>query len=123
MTTALNTLLQRTTIDDHEEVLEACNAHLKQSKNDLQAQHVKAVALLQLSRFNDAVRLFDDGGDRLKDQAQFEYAYALYKAGQLEKADDVAAKLQSRGVKHLQAQVVHNLSPSNVYICSLNIVV
>ena len=116
MTTALSTLLQRTTIDDHEEVLKACNAQLKQSKNDLQVQHVKAVALLQLSRFDDAVRLFDDAGDRLKSQAQLEYAYALYKAGQLEKADDVAEKLQSRGAKHLQAQLVHGESPRSLVV-------
>ena len=106
MSSTLSFLLRRSTIEDHEEVIKACNAALKESKNDVQAQHVKAVALLQLNRFDDAVRLFEECGEKLKNEAQLEYAYALYKVGELEKAEQKAAALESRGAKHLQAQAV-----------------
>ena len=55
MSAALTALLRQSSIEDHEEVIKACNAVLKDSKSDSTAQHVKAVALLQLNRFDDAV--------------------------------------------------------------------
>ena len=66
---SLSTLLRQTTIDDHEEVLKAANAALKKTKSDLEAQHVKAVALLNLERYDDVLKVFEDGGDKLKERA------------------------------------------------------
>lgn len=104
---SLAALLQRATIDDHEEVVKSCNAALKKSKNDIHAQHVKAVALLKLDRFEDCLRVIEEGGDALKKRASLEYAYALYKTGKLSEALDVAARLcTGRGAKHLEAQAV-----------------
>ena len=104
---SLRTLLQKTTIDDHDEVLKACNEALKKSKTDSQAQHSKVVALIKLDRYDDALRVFEDAGDALKEKAAVEYAYALYKCGRLREAAEVAAKSAGgRGAKHVEAQAV-----------------
>lgn len=104
-TQSLSSLLQRTSIDDHEEVLRSSNAALAKSKSDIQAQHVKIVALLKLDRYEDALRVFEEGGDTLKKRAALEYAYTLYKTGNLDEAIDVASQIANdRGARHLEAQ-------------------
>ncbi|KAJ5485293.1 hypothetical protein N7539_005281 [Penicillium diatomitis] len=103
---SLSSLLERATIEDHEEVLKSCNEALKKSKNDQTAQHIKAIALLKLDRFDDALRVFEGAGDALKTTASVEYAYTLYKCGKLEKAlDIVTSSGAGRGAQHLEAQV------------------
>ena len=103
----LSALLQRTSIDDHEEVLNTCNASLKQSKGDLELQHVKFVALLKLDRYDDALRVLEEGGDRLKSKVPIERAYALYKVGNLEEARTLAGRISGqRGARHVEAQAV-----------------
>lgn len=103
----LSALLQRTSIDDHEEVLKVCNAALKQSKGDLELQHIKFVALLKLDRYDDALRVLDESGDRLKQRVPTERAYALYKVGDFEEAKDVAKSVsEQRGARHVEAQAV-----------------
>ena len=106
MTPELRALLARDQETDPEEVLKLCNAGLKVSKNDADILRTKAVALLKLDRFDDAVRIFEDSGRDLKVQAVLEHAYALYKSGQLEKARMTAQGLESRAAKHLVAQAV-----------------
>ena len=106
MASSISAVLKRSTIDDHDEVLKACNAALKQSKGDLEAQHVKVVSLLKLERYGDALRVFEDAGDRLKSKGQLAYAYALYKVGDLEQAEEVAGAVKARGARHLEAQAV-----------------
>ena len=102
---SLRALLQRTTLDDHEEVLQACNTILKKSKTDTEAQHIRAVALLKLDRYEDALRQFDDAGGALKAKAPFEHAYTLYKVGKLEEAAQVAASVSGqRAARHVEAQ-------------------
>ncbi len=104
---ALSKLLQRSTLDDHEELLRACNAALKKSKTDTSTQHIKAVALLKLDRYDDAARLFEEAGDGLKARAKLEYAYTLYKIGMLHEAAEVASNTEEhRAAKHVQAQSV-----------------
>jgi signal recognition particle subunit SRP72 len=106
-TQSLNSLLQRTSIDDHEEALRSSNAALAKSKSDIQAQHVKVVALLKLDRYEDCLRVFEDGGDALKKRAALEYAYVLYKTGNLDEAIEVASRVaDDRGARHLEAQAV-----------------
>lgn len=111
---SLASLLQRASIDDHEEVLQSCNAVLAKSKSDLQAQHMKVVALLKLDRYEEALKTFQAGGDALKQMASLEYAYASYKCGKLEEATEALTQTASgRGASHLEAQVVwHPIFPS-----------
>jgi len=71
-------------------VLKAANAVLKSSKINPEALHTRVVALLKLDRFNDALRALDDGGDKLAETCVLEKAYALYKTGQLAKAEELA---------------------------------
>ncbi|CAI7618279.1 unnamed protein product [Penicillium glandicola] len=103
---SLASLLQRASIDDHEEVLQSCNAVLAKSKSDLQAQHMKVVALLKLDRYEEALKIFQAGGDALKQSAGLEYAYASYKCGKLQEATEALTRVASgRGASHLEAQV------------------
>ncbi|KAI4132284.1 MAG: hypothetical protein LQ347_002642 [Umbilicaria vellea] len=105
-----NTLLKRATLDDHEEVLKACNASLKQSKGDLEALHFKAVALLKLDRYEDALRILEEAGDKLKERGLLERAYALYKVGDLEAAKRFAKSVSdNRGARHVEAQASYRL--------------
>ncbi|OCK83547.1 hypothetical protein K432DRAFT_379407 [Lepidopterella palustris CBS 459.81] len=108
-TNSLSALLRQTTLDDHEEFLKAANAELKKSKTDLEAQHVKVVALLNLERYDDVLKLFEDGGDGLKERAKLEYAYALYRAGRPDEAVNIAENTESggRGMKHVLAQAAY----------------
>ena len=101
---SLATLLNRTNIEDHVEILEAANNNLKSAKGDLEAQHVRAIALLKLDRYEDAVKAIEAGGDRLKEKAQLELAYALYKSGKPEEAAKVASQGDGRGFEHVEAQ-------------------
>ena len=103
----LRTLLKKSTLDDHDAVLRACNATLKLAKSDLEAQHIKVVALLKLERYDDALRALEAGGDRLKQTALLERAYALYKIGSLKEANELAKNVEdSRGARHVEAQAV-----------------
>ena len=103
---SLSSLLAQTSIDDHDEILRASNADLKKSKNNIDAHHVKAVALLHLDRYDDAAKVFEDV-PQLQEKARFEYAYALYKSGDAAKAVEVAAKDDSsRAMRHVLGQAV-----------------
>jgi signal recognition particle subunit SRP72 len=104
---SLLTLLKQTSLEDHDQVLKAANNALKGAKDKTDVLHIKLVALIKLDRFDDALRVFSAGGDKLKDRARLEYAYALYKAGRLSEAEDVAAGPQgSLGIRHVLAQAV-----------------
>lgn len=107
----LSALLQRSDIDDHDEILKASNAALKESKHDIAHQHVKFVALLKLDRFDDALRVLEEGGDKLKTRAGVERAYALYKVGELDEAKNIAKSIaEDRGARHVEAQAVRIFS-------------
>lgn len=108
-TKSLSSLLAQASLDDHEEVLKAANAAIKKSKGDEEAQHVKAVALLHLDRYEDALKVLVDS-QGLQQKAQFEYAYALYKTGNAAKAVEVAEAAGTdigRGMKHMLAQAAY----------------
>lgn len=105
---SLSALLAQTSLEDHDEVLKAANAAVKKSKSDVEAHHVKAVALLHLDRYDDALDVFEHTPE-LQKKAVFEYAYALYKTGNAAKAvevADAASSDHSRGMKHMIAQAV-----------------
>lgn len=107
-TKSLSSLLAQASLDDHDEILKAANAAIKKSKTDVGAHHVKAIALLHLDRYEDALDVFEHT-PALQEQARFEYAYALYKTGNGAKAADVAGGAGSdvgRGMKHMLAQAV-----------------
>ena len=107
-TKSLSSLLAQASIEDHDEVLKATNAALKKSKSDQDAQHVKAIALLHLDRYEDALEVFE-AAKELQEKARFEYAYALYKPGNAAKAVEVAEAAESdagRGTMHMLAQAV-----------------
>lgn len=108
----LSNLLSKTDIQDHEEILKAANATLKQSKTDNAAQHVRIVALLKLDRYEDALRALEDGGDAVKGSARVEHAYALYKTGKLDEAVRIASGgngADNRALQHLLAQTSYRL--------------
>ena len=105
---ALGVLLSRTTIEDHNEVLRACDATLRESKGDNNAQFVKIVALIKEDRYDDALRTLEDGGDQIKVRARLQHAYVLYKTGRQKEARKVLGGFDSdRGAKHLEAQAAY----------------
>lgn len=109
---SLSALLRQTTIDDHEAILKACNISLKQSRGDLELLYTKIVALLKLDRYEDALRVLEEGGDKLKQKAHFERTYALYKVGELEQAKIIAEGIVNhRGARHIEAQAVRYYDP------------
>lgn len=104
---SISALLQKSSLDDHEEILKTCNAALKKSKLDVVAQHVKTIALLKLDRYDEALHVFESNGEALKERAPLEYAYSLYKSGKPKEAADVATKVEDgRGARHVEAQAV-----------------
>lgn len=105
-------LLQKATIDDHDEILRASNAALKKSNSDTQAQDVHVVALIKLDRFEEAHKFIEQTGTALKQRLPLEYAYVLYKIGHLQAAADVVAKSSGRGALHLEAQAQYRLENS-----------
>jgi signal recognition particle subunit SRP72 len=109
MVSTLASLLKKTHIEDHDEILSSADAALKQSKGDLEVQHVKVVALLKLDRYSDAVAAIEAGGDKLKDKASLEYAYALYKSGKPAEAAEIASKSSQRGYNHVEAQARYRI--------------
>jgi Putative TPR-like repeat len=105
----LAALLRQTHLFTDEDILKAANASLKKSKTDETAQRTRVIALLKLERYEDALRIFEDGGDSLKEQYALEHAYALYKGGELDKAREVAQKHAengTRGLLHVAGQTV-----------------
>ena len=103
----LSALLQKVTIDDHEEILKACNAALKTSRNDPELLHIRVAALLQLDRHEDAIQTLKDHSVILNERTKFERAYALYKVGSLDEAKALAHDCTgNRGAIHVEAQAV-----------------
>jgi len=108
MAPTLSALLKQSTLQDHELVLQSVEATLSKDSNDLQAQHVKVVALLKLDRYQDALKVFEGGSATLKSQARLEWAYTLYKNGRLEEAEQIASEEQTkRSLKHVLAQTTY----------------
>lgn len=109
MAKSLSALLAQATIEDHNEILRVANVEIKKNKNDIDAQHAKAIALLHLDQFEDALKVFEDVKE-LQQKAQFEYAYTLYKTGNAVKAVQIAqssgAKTTDRKTQHILAQAV-----------------
>ncbi|KAL2266518.1 hypothetical protein VTJ83DRAFT_5870 [Remersonia thermophila] len=114
---ALNSLLGRPDIQDHDEALNIASAAVRAAKGrpaDLAAaQHTLVVALLNLDRFDDALRAIAEAGDALADTCALEKAYALYKTGDLDAAEAVLRRAgidspaAHRGLKHLAAQIAY----------------
>ena len=104
---SLATILGRLDLDDHPQILQAASAAIDKSNHSIDACHIKAVALLKLERYSEAVEFFDDIGDDLKQRARFEYAYALYKSGQAAAAVETAKPgPRNRALSHVLAQAV-----------------
>src|SRR5271154_1285941 len=107
---SLSALLQKASLDDHQELLKASNAALKKSKSDLVAQHVKVVALIKLDRFEECMHFLEESGSILQERAQLEHAYALYKVGRLEEAAKIASGIGGhKGAQYVEAQARYRI--------------
>lgn len=103
----LSSILQQSSLDDHEELLKVANNSLKKTKGDLEAQHVRLVALIKLDRYDEALRVVAEGGEPLRQQATLECAYTLYKSGRLAEAEKLLNGQLPRAQRHLAAQVAY----------------
>ena len=106
---SLTALLKQASLNDHEEVLRAAQAALRSNQKDTSAQITAAVALLKLDRFEETVKIFENGGTTLKQSAPLVYAYALYKTSALDEAHKVLSdkNVRSSSLLHMQAQVAY----------------
>lgn len=106
---SLSLLLAKASLDDHDEILKAANAAVKKSKSDVDAHHAKAIALLHLDRYADALEVFEHQQE-LHQKAPFAHAYALYKTGNGAKAAEIAEAAgpdAGRGMRHMLAQAAY----------------
>ena len=107
MSGSLNSLLNRASLDDHDALLDASEKVLKSSTSDSQAQQIKAVALLKLERYTDALTFFEQS-TTLQSEIPEAYAYCLYKNGKFEQAVKVASAAdETRGALHLVLQAAY----------------
>jgi len=106
----LESLISITGEVDHTSILKHANNVLKSEKSHKRTLHTKAVALINLDRYDDAFSVLSS--PELADEAALERAYCLYKLGRLE--DALAAAVEGardggrdeRGLKHVEAQAV-----------------
>lgn len=110
----LSSLLGKSSITDHDEALTIADAALKSAKSDsdkVTAQRTKIVALLNLERYDDVLRVLADSGAKLEGHCTLEKAYALYKTGELKEAEALLKKTPGpeagRALKHIAAQVAY----------------
>ncbi|KAK5069561.1 Signal recognition particle subunit SRP72 [Lithohypha guttulata] len=107
MSSTLASLFKKSTIDDPAEALKACEATLRETSDDSQAQQTKAVALLKLERYQDALQYFEQTAS-LQGSIPEVYAYCLYRAGKFEEAVKVASAVEdSRGAHHITLQAAY----------------
>lgn len=103
----MSSLLGRATLDDHDALLKASEKALQVSSSDFQAQQTKAVALLKLERYSDALTYFQSS-QTLQKAIPEAYAYCLYRNGKFEEAVTVASSAgDSRGAQHLILQAAY----------------
>lgn len=107
MSSTLASLLGKSTLDDHEGRLQAADSALNSSPNDTNAQQTKAIALLKLERYSDALSYFDEVKDLQKSLPEA-YSYCLYRSGKFEEAVTAASSVQnSRGAQHVKLQAAY----------------
>lgn len=107
MASSLASLLKKATLDDHEALLQASEQALKSSPTDSQALQVKAIALVKLERYADALKHFAQS-QSLQKEIPEAYAYCLYRSGKFEEAVEAASGVQnSRGAQHITLQAAY----------------
>ena len=96
---------------NHTEILKHAQNVLSKNPSHPEALHTKVVALLHLDKFDEVVKTLEETP---LEEAKFELAYALYKSGKWEKAEEVAREARGkarggkveRGLGHVEAQAV-----------------
>jgi signal recognition particle subunit SRP72 len=107
----LSAILQQVHLSEPEDVLKAANTALNASKSDATAHRARIVALLKLERYTDVLKAFDAAGPAVRRDAPLEFAYALYKSGENDKAISFIEQEEKKGraVMHVAAQAVRSV--------------
>lgn len=112
----LSALLKSLSLTDdtvnHAEILKHAQNILIKNPSHPEALHTKVVALLHLDKFDEVVKTLEKTP---LEEAKFELAYALYKSGKWEKAEEAArdarerarGEKMERGLRHVEAQAAH----------------
>uniref|UniRef100_H2ZNQ5 Signal recognition particle subunit SRP72 n=1 Tax=Ciona savignyi TaxID=51511 RepID=H2ZNQ5_CIOSA len=104
-------------VSDYKQALKAANKiiHTKEGKEDTEAMHCKAVCMMQMSQFAEALK-FIEGAPEIKDAYPFsllvfEKAYCQYRLLQTEDALDTINQVKSPDLRllELKAQVLYKL--------------
>eukprot|EP00741_Cyanophora_paradoxa_P019543 tig00021127_g18865.t1 len=95
--------------DNHEKALEAANAVLKLQPNEPDALRCKAISLIHLSKFADAIALIK--GQAALSGMVFERAYCHYRLNELDPAFEALKGLSESDEKsmHLRAQLLYRM--------------
>jgi len=102
---------------DFQTIIEVSDKVLQAIPDDSDALKCKLKALVQLGKYEDALKLFESF-DSLKQNCQFEHAYCLYQTDQLEQSTKVlnAIEKETVFVQALKAQVAFNKADFNLSI-------
>lgn len=92
---------------EYDKALKVSNKILHEDKEDKKAQHCKAVCLIHLSEFEEALKLLD----KHVSDSHFEKAYCFYRLNRIQEAYDTLKAISNSGwkEKELFAQVLYRL--------------
>lgn len=92
---------------EYDKSLKIVNKILNEDKDDKKAQHCKAVCLIHLSEFAEALKILD----KHVSDSQFEKAYCFYRLNRISEAYDTLKPISNSGwkEKELFAQVLYRL--------------
>merc|ERR1712141_703111 len=98
---------------DFDKALKICNKILNVAPHDETAFHCKMVSLMQIGKFEDALKQIKDNHTFAGLDLRFEHAYCLYRLNKLveslEVLDQIDPKVKSDKVKELKAQIHYRL--------------
>ena len=98
---------------DFDKALKICNKILNVAPHDETAFHCKMVSLMQIGKFEDALKQIKDNHTFAGLDLRFEHAYCLYRLNKLSESlevlDQIDSKVKSDKVKELKAQIHYRL--------------
>ncbi|KAL1916119.1 uncharacterized protein VTP21DRAFT_6123 [Calcarisporiella thermophila] len=95
--------------EEYEKAVKLCDKILKQSPNDADALRCKAVTLIRLEKYDEALGALAHLPSDASEEAIFEKAYCLYRTNRLEEAMELIKKRRDseKSLQYLEAQVYY----------------
>lgn len=115
LSTLLSNVSLGNSVEDHEKIYSSASQALRSNPSDGAAFKAKAVSLVKLDRYEEALKHCDDpqAKDFTEAHLQCERAYSLYKLGRLQEVWDKKWTDSSCAMKHILAQTGYRLEKFN----------